>query len=65
MARHQLVVIGVLGDQTAYLDVPVAEAEQRYRDANAGVLDSVGILEFDDKFDCYEVFHVDWKPCPQ
>jgi hypothetical protein len=62
MAKHTLVVIGFMGRQIAYLDIPREEAERRYRAANDGGLDVVGVLEFDDEFECYDVPDAKWDP---
>ena len=54
LMKHKLVLIGFLGDFTAYLDVPQDEARRRYIANGGGATDGLKELEFDDQFYAYD-----------
>jgi hypothetical protein len=66
--KHTLHVIGWTGNATAYLDIPLAEAELRYAKDNK-CPDDLGIpkppitsFEFDDEFMVYDAWAIEQIP---
>lgn len=60
--KNTLVVIGYTGIRRAYLNVPVEEAERRYREAEdlepEDKLPYLHVFEFEDEFNVYDA----WAP---
>lgn len=65
---HTLVVIGLLGNKTVYVDVPPKEAIKRYLKAKGDdpstrhQVEAAEVLRITDQFEAYSVWHSPTRP---